>query len=90
MAALNQRKESILNMVVKDYISSAEPVGSATVCRKYMKDLSSATVRGVMSRLVAEGYLEKPHSSAGRIPTDKGYRFYVDSLKPFFPAPDEK
>ena len=90
MAALNLRKESILNVVVKDYISSAEPVGSATVCRKYLKDLSSATVRGVMSRLVEEGYLEKPHSSAGRIPTDKGYRFYVDSLKPFFPAPEEK
>ncbi len=89
MSGLNTRKESILNVVVKDYISTAEPVGSGTVCRKYFHDLSSATVRSEMSTLVHEGYLKKPHTSAGRVPTDKGYRFYVDSLGSYYLTPQD-
>ncbi len=83
MSELTSRKESILSVVVKDYISTAEPVGSGTISRKYLKNLSSATIRNVMSKLDTDGYLKKPHTSAGRVPTDKGYRFYVDSLNAY-------
>ncbi|MBI5184712.1 MAG: heat-inducible transcription repressor HrcA [Nitrospinae bacterium] len=89
MPELNKRKQSVLNVVVRDYISTAEPVGSGTLCRKYFSDLSSATIRSVMSSLVCDGYLSKPHTSSGRIPTDKGYRFYVDSQNAFSLGPQE-
>ncbi len=76
------RKKAILRAVTDDYISTAEPVGSRTIARKYGLGVSSATIRNEMADLEEEGYLEQPHVSAGRIPSDKGYRFYVDSLMP--------
>ncbi|HHW30209.1 MAG TPA: heat-inducible transcription repressor HrcA [Clostridiaceae bacterium] len=77
---LDERKRKILHAVVSDYISSAEPVGSRTIAKKHELGLSSATIRNEMSDLEEMGYLEQPHTSAGRIPSDKGYRLYVDEL----------
>ncbi len=77
---LNERSRQILQAVVTDYIATAEPVGSRTISRKYGLNLSPASVRNVMADLEEAGYLMQPHASAGRIPTDKGFRFYVDSL----------
>ncbi len=77
---LDERKKKILSSVVEDYIESAEPVGSKTLVEKYHLDYSSATIRNEMKLLEEEGYLEQPHISAGRIPSTKGYRYYVDNL----------
>lgn len=74
------RSRMILRAIVEDYIATAEPVGSRTVTRRHGINLSPATVRNVMSDLEEMGYLSSPHTSAGRIPTDMAYRFYVDSL----------
>lgn len=81
-AALGERDRAILQAIITDYIASAEPVGSRTISRKHGLDLSPASVRNVMADLEEAGYLTQPHTSAGRIPTDKGFRFYVDSLEP--------
>lgn len=77
---LNERKKKILQIIIEDYISSAEPVGSRTIARKYDLGLSPATIRNEMSALELLGYLEQPHTSAGRIPSAQAYRFYVDAL----------
>lgn len=77
---LNERKKKILQIIIEDYISSAEPVGSRTIARKYDLGLSPATIRNEMSDLELLGYLEQPHTSAGRIPSAQAYRFYVDGL----------
>lgn len=77
---LDQRKRRILQAIIDDYISTAEPVGSRTIARKYDLGVSPATIRNEMSDLELLGYLEQPHTSAGRIPSPKGYRFYVDCL----------
>lgn len=77
---LDERKKRILQSIIDDYISTAEPVGSRTVARKHELGLSSATIRNEMADLEEMGYLTQPHTSAGRIPSDKGYRFYVDQL----------
>lgn len=77
---LDDRKAAILRAVVEEYIQTAQPVGSAHVAHQADLAVSSATVRNEMSQLEREGYLVQPHTSAGRIPTDKGYRFFVDSL----------
>lgn len=77
---MNDRKKRILWAVVQDYVSSAEPVGSRTIAKNYDLGVSSATIRNEMQDLGDEGYLEQPHTSAGRIPSIKGYRFYVDCL----------
>lgn len=77
---LNERKKQILQAVIEEYISTAEPVSSGTIVEKYDLGFSSATIRNDMADLEHEGYLEKPHTSAGRIPSVKGYRFYVDEL----------
>src|SRR3979409_486105 len=77
---LDDRKAAILRMVVEEYIETAQPVGSATVARLPELAVSSATVRNEMGILEREGYLVQPHTSAGRIPTERGYRFFVDSL----------
>jgi heat-inducible transcriptional repressor len=82
-AGLGSRRASVLRAVVTDYIRSAEPVGSGTVATRYRLGVSPATIRNDMALLTEMGYLEQPHTSAGRIPTDLGYRFYVDAL----PAP---
>ncbi len=78
--ALSERKKRILQAVVRDYIHSAEPVGSRTIARRYSLGLSPATIRNEMADLEESGYLEQPHTSAGRVPSQRGYRFYVDSL----------
>jgi heat-inducible transcriptional repressor len=77
---LDARKAAILNAVVAEYVESAQPVGSGHVTGIPGVEVSSATVRSEMAALESEGYLVQPHTSAGRIPTDKGYRFYVDHL----------
>ncbi|MGE5551684.1 MAG: heat-inducible transcriptional repressor HrcA [Bacteroidota bacterium] len=78
--AMDERKRRILKVITDDYIASAEPVGSRTIARKYNLGLSPATIRNEMADLEEEGYLEQPHTSAGRIPSDRGYRYYVDAL----------
>jgi heat-inducible transcriptional repressor len=77
--ALDDRKAAILRAVVREYIETAQPVGSAHVSRSGL-GVSPATVRNEMAVLEREGYLAQPHTSAGRVPTDKGYRFFVDQL----------
>lgn len=77
---LNARKNLILKAVVDDYIGTAEPVGSKSLVNKYSFNVSPATIRNEMAELEELGYLEQPHTSAGRVPSDKGYRAYVDHL----------
>lgn len=77
---LDERKNRILEAIVRDYLHTAEPVGSRTIWRAYMPDLSPATIRNEMADLEAMGLIIQPHTSAGRIPTDLGYRYYVDHL----------
>ncbi len=77
---LDKRKAYILATVVYEYIATAEPVGSQTLTQKYQLGVSSATVRNEMAELEAGGYLVQPHTSAGRVPSDAGYRTYVDRL----------
>jgi heat-inducible transcriptional repressor len=79
-AMLTPREQRILKAVVHIYITTVEPVASRTISRRYRMALSPATIRHVMGRLEELGYLSQPHTSAGRIPTDKGYRFYVNGL----------
>jgi heat-inducible transcriptional repressor len=78
--ALNRRQAAILEAIVTEYIGTAEPVGSGHIASAPGVQVSSATVRSEMVALEREGYLAQPHTSAGRIPTDKGYRFFVDHL----------
>lgn len=78
--ALEDRQKIILKAIVDDYISTAEPVGSKSLLQRNNFNISSATIRGEMAELEENGYLIHPHTSAGRIPTDKGYREYVDNL----------
>jgi heat-inducible transcriptional repressor len=80
MEELNERKQAILYAVIKNYLETGEPVGSRTISKGTDLNLSSATIRNEMSDLEELGYITSPHTSAGRIPTDKGYRFYVDKL----------
>lgn len=77
---LDDRKKKILQAVIDEYVSTAEPVSSGTLVKKYGLDYSSATVRNELAELENHGYLDKPHTSAGRVPSAKGYRFYVDEL----------
>jgi heat-inducible transcriptional repressor len=74
------RTRQVLFAVVESYIENPDPVGSAFVTRKYEFNLSPATIRNIMSELEDMGYLEQPHTSAGRVPTDRGYRFYVNQI----------
>ncbi|MDR1767010.1 MAG: heat-inducible transcriptional repressor HrcA [Propionibacteriaceae bacterium] len=86
---LDDRKLAILRAIVTDYVSMREPVGSKALVERYNLDVSPATVRNDMAVLEEEGYITQPHTSAGRIPTDKGYRLFVDRLgavKPLSPA----
>jgi len=77
---LDDRKLRILQAIIDDYIHSAEPVGSRTIAKKHELGLSSATIRNEMADLEDMGFLEQPYTSAGRVPSDKGYRLYVDQL----------
>ena len=77
---LNERSQNILEAIVEDYIASAEPIGSRAITRRHSFNLSPASVRNVMSDLEEMGFLCSPHTSAGRIPTEKGFHYYIDSL----------
>ena len=77
---LTERKKRILRVVIENYIETAEPVGSKTIAESSGLDISSATIRNEMADLEELGYLEQPHTSAGRIPSPKGYRLYVNEL----------
>ncbi|MDY6305858.1 MAG: heat-inducible transcriptional repressor HrcA [Oribacterium sp.] len=77
---MDQRKVVILTTIIKNYLETGEPVGSRTISKYSGLNLSSATIRNEMSDLEEMGYIIQPHTSAGRIPSDKGYRFYVDQL----------
>jgi heat-inducible transcriptional repressor len=77
---LDDRKLAVLRAIVHDYVSTMEPVGSKALVDRHHLDVSPATIRNDMAVLEAEGYITQPHTSAGRIPTDKGYRLFVDRL----------
>ncbi|HHW61359.1 MAG TPA: heat-inducible transcription repressor HrcA [Syntrophomonadaceae bacterium] len=77
---LDRRKRKILESVIKDYVETAEPVGSRAIVRRHALNVSAATVRNEMADLEEMGYLEQPHTSAGRIPSQKGFRYYVDCM----------
>lgn len=77
---LSDRQREVLRVIVQDYIRTADPVGSRTVAKKYGFALSPASIRTIMADLEELGYVVQPHTSAGRVPTDKGYRLFVDSL----------
>lgn len=77
---LDDRKKQILQAIIEEYISTAEPVSSGALVQKYNLDYSSATIRNEMADLEKSGYLDKPHTSSGRVPSAKGYRLYVDEL----------
>ena len=76
----SRRNDLVLDLIVKSYIETAEPVGSRAISRHSDLGLSSASIRNVMADLEEAGYLKQPHTSAGRVPTDRGYRYWVDSL----------
>lgn len=78
----DERLQGIFRCIVEAYIQTAEPVGSRTVSRMYPQGLSPATIRNVMADLEEMGYIQQPHTSAGRIPTARGYRYYVDRMLP--------
>jgi len=75
-----QREDKILRLIIEEFVHSKRPVGSELIAKNGMPDVSSATIRNIMKKLEEEGYLYHPHTSGGRIPTDKAYRFYVDYL----------
>lgn len=77
---MDERKQRVLRAIIDDYTVTAEPVASATVARKCGLGVSAATIRNEMADLEEQGYLEQPHASAGRIPSDKGWRYYVDAI----------
>ena len=77
---LNLRSGRILATVVREYIHTGEPVASVVIARRGTLGVSSATIRSVLARLEEQGFVRQPHTSAGRVPTDRGYRFYVDLL----------
>ena len=77
---MDKRKELILKTIIKEHIKTAQPVGSEGLVDKYDLDISSATVRNEMADLEAEGYIVQPHTSAGRIPTETAYNFYLENL----------
>ena len=84
-----ERRLSVLRAIVQDYVQTSEPVGSKALLERHQLGVSAATVRNDMAVLEEEGYIRQPHTSAGRVPTDKGYRLFVDKLsriKPLTPA----
>jgi len=87
--ALNEREQSILHHVVQNYIQTAVPVGSRYISKHFESGLSAASIRNVMADLEELGFLSHPHTSAGRVPTDLGYRFYIDYLMEMQQLSDE-
>lgn len=91
MPRLEKRSETILRAIVSDYIATGEPVGSRTLSKRMDVGLSAASIRNIMSDLTDAGYITQPHVSAGRIPTDQGYRYYVNGIgEPFLVSPLEQ
>jgi heat-inducible transcriptional repressor len=88
--ALSERAQQLLKLLVESYIRDGQPVGSRTLSRDLGLKLSAATIRNVMADLEEYGFVTSPHTSAGRVPTNKGYRFFVDTLLKFQPLADEK
>ena len=84
---LDLRSQAILRAVIEEYVTTATPVGSQALVERYRLGVSSATVRNVLAELEAAGLLTHPHTSAGRIPTDAGYRYYVESIVDSVPLP---
>src|SRR2546428_11434015 len=79
-ANLDKRRRDVLGAIVRQYVSTGNPVGSKAVAEQFPELVSSATIRNLMAELEADGYLGQPHISAGRVPTDKAYRFFVDQM----------
>jgi heat-inducible transcriptional repressor len=79
---LSEREERVLDAVIRTYVETAEPAGSHTVAKRFGLGVSPATIRNAMAELEEKGYLYHPHTSAGRVPTDQAYRYYVDTLMP--------
>ena len=77
---ISDRRDKIFDIIVRSYVETAEPVGSRTISKRSDVDLSPASIRNVMADLEEQGLIAQPHTSAGRVPTDKGYRYYVDRL----------
>src|SRR2546422_3277980 len=84
---MDARHRDVLVAVIREYVDSTEPVGSRVLARRHFPNLSAATLRNVMADLEEMGYLASPHTSAGRVPTDKAYRFYVESFPPASRSP---
>ena len=80
LGPLDIRTQAILRAVIEEYVTTATPVGSQALVERYHLGVSSATVRSILAELEANGLLTHPHTSAGRLPTDAGYRFYVESI----------
>jgi len=75
---ITERQEKILNSLIREYIDRAEPVSSDLLKKRYSLDVSPATIRNDLQELTNQGYIEQPHTSAGRVPTEKGYRFFIE------------
>lgn len=91
MSELDPRQETILRAVIIEYVTGAEPIGSEALVQRYELGVRAATVRNEMAELSERGYLEQPHTSAGRIPSDQGYRYYVDRIsQPLAPSGSSK
>src|SRR5215475_15343681 len=80
MSSADDRRFDVLRAIVADFVSTKEPIGSKSLVERHNLGVSSATVRNDMAVLEDEGYIHQPHTSAGRVPTDKGYRLFVDRL----------
>jgi heat-inducible transcriptional repressor len=87
---LTERRAAILQLIIDDYVCSATPVGSENIVRTHRLELSPATLRNEMARLEEDGYISHPHTSAGRVPSDKGYRYYVETLMQDTDIPHEE
>ena len=80
MRFLNEREELVLRTIIDEYVDTSEPVGSRNVSKVGPLKMSPATIRNIMSDLVEKGFIAQPHTSAGRVPTDSGYRYYIDKF----------
>jgi heat-inducible transcriptional repressor len=88
MIELTERQKTLLLLIIRDHIESAEPIGSKRLVEHYHIDLSPATIRSEMSALTEMGYLRQPHTSAGRVPTEEGYRYFVSQMMPSAELPE--
>lgn len=89
MKELSSRQKRILSLIIHEYIRSTEPVGSHLLVERYNLGLSSATIRNEMSALTEAGFLRQPHTSAGQVPTEEGYRYFVGQLMNEASLPDD-